>query len=245
MDPRPSLIDKRVKNVRRVIAVAAGKGGVGKSSVASMLALELSKRGYKVGLMDLDFYGPSAHVILGARGIQPSEDKGIVPPEVSGIKFMSIVYYAGDSPCPIRGIDVSNSIIELLTITRWGDLDFLVLDMPPGFGDSTLDVIRLLKKTEFVVVYTPSKVVIETVEKLVKMLKENKVSILGLVENMKTRGSDSAKRELKDFGIPFLGSIWLDKGFENSTGSPEKLLKTHFIKDIRSIIPKLKARKVR
>ena len=158
IEPRTSVIDKRLRNIKRIISVASGKGGVGKSLVASSLALSLSRKGYKTGLMDLDLYGPSSHIILGVKDVYPQEEKGIVPPEVHGIRFMSIVYYTDDKPSPFRGTDISNIIIELLAITQWGSLDFLIIDMPPGIGDETLDVIRFIKDSKFLVVTTPSKV---------------------------------------------------------------------------------------
>lgn len=238
MDPRPYVIEKRMEEVRRVIAVAAGKGGVGKSSVASLLSLELSRRGYKVGLMDLDFYGPSDHVVLGVRKTMPIEDKGVIPPEVNGIKFMSIIYYSRNMPFTARGAGISNSIAELLAITRWGRLDFLILDMPPGFGDATLDVMRLIPKTEFLVVSTASKLSVETVKKLTSMLQENRVRVIGLIENMGS-GSRRLKNQAKALGIPFLGSVKYDKNFEESLGSKEKLLKTSFLKDISRLILKI------
>ncbi|RLF93197.1 ATP-binding protein, partial [Thermococci archaeon] len=149
MDPRLNIIDERLKNIKKVIAVSGGKGGIGKSSVASVLSLNLSKMGYRVGLLDMDFCGPSTHIILGIKDIYPEEDKGVIPPQSHGIKFMSIIYYAGDNPSPLRGVDISNALIELLAVTLWGELDFLIIDMPPGIGDAILDVIRLIKKIEF------------------------------------------------------------------------------------------------
>src|SRR3972149_1591688 len=127
VDPRTSIISVRLGNVGRIVAVSSGKGGVGKSLVASTLALALTKQGYEVGLFDLDFTSPSTHVILGIEGVQPKEDKGIVPPVANGLRYMSIVYYSGDYASPLRGADVSNALIELLSITRWGKLDFLVI----------------------------------------------------------------------------------------------------------------------
>jgi ATP-binding protein involved in chromosome partitioning len=165
MDPRLILIDERLREVKRLIVVTGGKGGIGKSMIASTMALTLSEMGYKAGLIDLDFCGPSAHAILGAREVLPEEDKGLGPPDVQGINFMTIVYYTGSSPSPLRGIDITNAIIELFAITRWGELDYLLIDMPPGIGDTTLDIFRLLKRAEFLVVATPSKVALETVEK--------------------------------------------------------------------------------
>ncbi len=167
MDVRTSVIDKRLGKIKRIISIASGKGGVGKSLVAASFALSLSKKGYKVGLLDLDIYGPSSHIILGINDFSfPKEEKGILPHEVSGIKFMSIVYFSQDKPAPLRGTDITNVIIELLAITLWEELDYLIIDMPPGIGDETLDVIHLIKKSEFVVISTPSKVALGAVDKL-------------------------------------------------------------------------------
>ena len=236
MDPRLNIIDERFKNIKRVIAISGGKGGVGKSSVASALALILSKLDYKVGLLDLDFCGPSTHVILDISDVFPKEEKGIIPPEIYGIKFMSIIYYVGNEPLPLRGEDISNAIIELLAITRWGPLDFLIIDMPPGIGDTTLDVIRLIKKAEFLIISTQSKTTLETVKRILKMLKELKIPVLGIVENMKTTNSSFMRNQLKIFDVPFLGEISFDKNFEDAIGSPNELLKTKFVQDLKKIV---------
>ena len=193
MDPRLEIIDKRLKNIKRLIVVSGGKGGIGKSLIASTLTLTLSRSGYKVGLLDLDFCGPSAHVILGIKGIYPKEEKGIIPPEIYGIRFLSIIYYAGDNPSPLRGVDISNAIIELLAITQWGSLDFLIIDMPPGISDATLDVIRLMKRAEFLIVTTQSKVALETVKKVLKILKELRFPIIGVIENMRVSKASCKK----------------------------------------------------
>ncbi|GAG44776.1 unnamed protein product, partial [marine sediment metagenome] len=117
--------------------------------------------------LDLDLYGPSSHIILGMNDFNfPKEDKGIIPPKINGINFMSIVYFSEDKPSPFRGVDITNIIIELLAITQWGELDYLIIDMPPGIGNEVLDVIRYIKKSEFLVVSTPSKVAMGTVGKL-------------------------------------------------------------------------------
>jgi len=236
MDPRLNIIEERLKGIKRLIAISGGKGGIGKSSISSTLALILSKSGYKVGLLDLDFWGPSTHVILGIDNIFPKEEKGIVPPKIYDIKFMSIIYYVGDEPSPLRGVDISNAMIELLAVTQWGSLDFLVVDMPPGIGDTTLDIIRLMKRIEFLIVTTQSKVALETVKKILRMLKELGISILGIIENMKTTNLSSVKDQLKMFGVPFLGKINFDKEFESSIGNTNKLLKTRFAQDLRETI---------
>lgn len=230
-----AIIGERLKNIKRIIAVAGGKGGIGKSSIAAVLSLLLSKAGYKVGLLDLDFCGPSAHIILGAKNIFPKEEKGLVAPEIYGVKFMSIVYFAGDEPSPLRGEDISNALIELLTITRWGALDFLIIDMPPGIGDAALDVIRLIKRAEFLVIATPSKVTLETVRKNLEMLKELKIPVLGVIENMKMAKFSFVEEEMKRLGVSFLGEINFDESFEAATGNPDKILRTKFARDLNKI----------
>jgi ATP-binding protein involved in chromosome partitioning len=235
MDARTSVIDRRLKNIKRIISVASGKGGVGKSLVASGLALNFSKKGHKVGLLDLDLYGPSAHIILGVKDVFPKEEKGIVPPDINGIKFMSIVYFTKDKPAPFRGIDISNIILELLAITQWGSLDYLIIDMPPGIGEETLDIIRLIKNSEFLIVTTPSKVAIGSVSKLLKILKELKIPIIGIIENMSMAESSFIRGEIGEMDLSYLGSISFDQNLENSIGDTDKLLKTNFMKDLDEI----------
>src|SRR5512136_1450517 len=134
IDPRTSVIEHRLGVIGRIVAVSSGKGGVGKSLVATTLALALARKGHRVGLFDLDFTSPSTHLILGAGGVKPKEDKGVLPADVCGLEYMSLVYYTSDQAAPLRGIDTSNALIELLAVTIWGRLDFLVIDMPPGIG---------------------------------------------------------------------------------------------------------------
>ncbi|MBC8498885.1 P-loop NTPase, partial [Candidatus Bathyarchaeota archaeon] len=137
-DPRLDIIARRLENVEKIIAVSSGKGGVGKSVVASALAIRLKEQGQNVGLLDLDFTSPSSHVILGIEGLYPEEEYGIIPPMAHGLRYMSITFYSQDKPAPLRGADTSNVTIELLAITRWGNLDYLIVDMPPEIGDATL-----------------------------------------------------------------------------------------------------------
>lgn len=236
MDPRLNIINNRLMNVKRIIAVSGGKGGIGKSLISSILALSLAKHVYRVGLLDLDFCGPSDHVILGVEGVSPEEDKGIIPPEVYRIKFMSIIYYSGSSPAPLRGKEVSNAILEMLSITLWGSLDFLIMDLPPGMGDPILDIIRLIKKVEFLVVTTQSRVALAVVKKELQVLRELGISITGVLENMKTREHSSVGEEVGNFGVPVLGSINFDYNLEDALGDTNKLLKTEFAKQLERII---------
>lgn len=234
-DPRIGIIEERLKGVSRIVAVSSGKGGVGKSLIASTLALTLAKRGYKVGLFDLDFTSPSTHVILGVEGLQPKEEKGIIPPQVHGLKYMSIVYYSGEYASPLRGVDVSNALIELLAITRWDELDFLIVDMPPGISDATLDVIRLVKRIGFVVITTPSRLAFETVRKLIDLLSELGIPIMGVVENMKMKESRFIQQQIEGRGIKFWGDIPFDAELEEAIGDVNKLLATQFSKKLGEI----------
>ena len=236
MDPRLEVIDKRLSGVKRVLAVTGGKGGIGKSLVASTLAMILSQLNYKVGLLDLDFSGPSTDLILGIEGVYPQEEKGIIPPEIYGIKFMSVIYYAEDNPAPLRGIDISNALVELLAITQWGSLDFLIVDMPPGIGDATLDTIRLMKKAEFLALTIPSKVALGTVKKMLSILQELNLPIIGLLENMRSRKSPSVEEKIIGFGVPYLGAIDFDENLESSLGNGDRLLETAFAHRLRDIL---------
>ncbi len=225
-DPRLSIIDTRLEGIKRIIAVTGGKGGIGKSLTSSLLALTLSRWGYKVGLLDLDLSAPSVHVILGIEGVYPKEENGIVPPEVHGIAFMSIIYFTGNEPAPLRGADITNAMLELLAITQWGSLDFLIVDMPPGIGDAALDVIRWLKHAEFLVMTTASKVALETVKKVLKMLEELNMPILGVIENMPLKESSAVHEALKGFDVPLLGALAFDMNLEDAIGDVNALRET-------------------
>lgn len=236
VDPRTAVIDERLKGVRNIIAVSSGKGGVGKSLVASVLALTLARKGFKVGFFDLDFTGPSSHIVLDIGGQQPKEKKGIVPPRVHGLRYMSVVYYSAERVLPLRGSEASNVLIELLAVTKWGKLDFLILDMPPGISDTTLDLLRLVKNVKFLVVTTPSRLAFETVRKLLDVLKETRVPVLGVIENMQVHGSPWIQEQVKAKGISYLGALPFDSELEENIGNTEGLLKTKFSNALKEIV---------
>jgi ATP-binding protein involved in chromosome partitioning len=225
IDPRTSIITKRLSKIRHIVAVTSGKGGVGKSMVSTALALSLAKEGCRVGLFDIDFTGPSTHIILGVpKTVQPKEDKGIVPATVNGLEYMSLVYFVAGKATPLRGQDVSNALIELLAVTQWGQLDYLIIDMPPGIGDPVLDLVRLVERIEFLIVTTPSLLAFEVVKKQVEVLSELKMPIAGIVENMKRDNSDVIKTESAKLGLKYLGEVCYDPKVEDTIGNPEKLL---------------------
>jgi len=236
VDPRMIIIEERLKETSNIIAVSSGKGGVGKSIIASTLALTLAKKGYKVGLFDLDFTSPSTHVILGVEDLKPREEKGIIPPQVHGLKYISIVYYSGEHALPLRGAAVSNALIELLAITRWGTLDFLVIDMPPGISDATLDIIRLVKRIKFLIVTTSSQLALETVRKLASLLRELEIPIIGVIENMKMKDSAFIQQRVEGKGITFWGEIPFDNDLEEAIGNVNRLLETIVAKKLTEAV---------
>ncbi|MEM2911101.1 MAG: P-loop NTPase [Candidatus Bathyarchaeia archaeon] len=236
MDPRITVISERLRHVKRVIAVSGGKGGVGKSLVASALALILARKNYRVGLFDADFTSPSTHTILGVKEIQPKEEKGIIPIQVHGFKYLSLVAYSHEEALPLRGMDVSNALIELFAVTRWGELDFLIIDMPPGISDATLDLIKLVKGIEFLIVTTPSPLAFETVKKLVKLMADLRVPVIGVVENMKMKESSFIKQQVAATGLPYLGEIPFDPKIEEGLGRVDVLMETVFARKLDEAI---------
>jgi ATP-binding protein involved in chromosome partitioning len=169
----------------------------------------------------------------------PTEEKGLIPPTIHGISFMSIVYFTQEKPSPFRGVDISNIILELLAITQWGRLDFLIIDMPPGIGDETLDVIRYMKTSEFLVVTTPSKVAMGAVSKLLKILIELKKPVLGVIENMMMTNSSFISGEVKKLKVRYLGKIHFDETLEESIGNADRLAETQAMKNLTVILRKI------
>ena len=246
LDPRPSVICARLKKIKRVIAVTGWKGGIGKSVTAAVLALILGKKGHRAGLLDLDFAGASAHVVLGADGLFPKEEKGLEPPFISGVKFMSVSFFSKKKAVPLRGANISDAIIELLAITQWGELDFLIIDMPPGINDAALDIIRLIPRTEVLAVTTPSVMARAVLERSLDLYKRLKVPTLGVIENMTPHPgrppkagpqSKMARSVWPGGGVRqnLAGDIRFDPKLEAALGSPEKLLKTIFAADLEKI----------
>ncbi|MEO8821143.1 MAG: Mrp/NBP35 family ATP-binding protein [Ginsengibacter sp.] len=217
-----------LKDVKNIIAVVSGKGGVGKSTVSSNLALALAAGGAKVGLMDADIYGPSVHIMFGIRGERPQmrdvDGKGkIVPINRYGIKVMSIGLLVDEKQAVVwRGPMVSSAIKQFVTDVDWGELDYLVIDMPPGTGDIHLTVVQTVPVTGAIVVTTPQLVALADAKKGITMFNQGglKVPIIGIVENMSyftpaelpenkyyIFGKEGGKNLAEEFDIPFLGEI--------------------------------------
>ncbi|MBU2530680.1 MAG: Mrp/NBP35 family ATP-binding protein [Elusimicrobia bacterium] len=225
MDPRTSVIKKRFSKVKRVIAVTGWKGGIGKSVTASMLSLILAQKGKACGLLDLDFTGASDCIILGAKDIFPEEKNGIVPPEINGIKFMSIYFFSDGKAVPLRGNNITDAIIEMLAITQWGKLDYLIIDMPPGINDTALDVVRLIDRTEILALTIPSIIAKDVLERSLELYKRLKVPIVGIIKNNLVHSKGMGLE-----GIPY------DDKLETALGCPDKLLKTKFAISLEKII---------
>ena len=217
-----------LKGVKNIIAVVSGKGGVGKSTVSSNLALALAQGGAKVGLMDADIYGPSQHIMFGLRGERPLmrevEGKGwIVPMEKFGIKLMSIGLLIDEKQAVVwRGPMVSSAIRQFVSEVDWGELDYLVIDMPPGTGDIHLTIVQTVPVTGVIVVTTPQTVALADAKKGIAMFGQAqlKVPVIGLVENMSyftpaelpnnkyyLFGKDGGKNLAEEFDLPLLGQI--------------------------------------
>jgi len=207
-----------------------------KSMVSACLALCLAREGRRVGLLDLDLTGPCDHMILGVDPPFPEERHGLVPPEVHGIRFMSITYFTGEDPAPLRGADISNALIELLAIVQWGALDHLVIDMPPGLSDALLDAVRLLQRGEFLVVATASTLVVRTVRRTLRLLAQVQAPVLGVLENMR-RGDDPAVADLAaEEKAPFWGALPFDDGLEDALGRPDDMLSTPCGSALRTVV---------
>ena len=237
-DPRLAGVAERLRPIQHTLLIASGKGGVGKTVVATTLALLLHQQGYRVGLLDLDFHGPSCHIVLGAVDIEPVEERGLVPPEVHGVRFMSLVYFVADRATPLRGTRITDAIIELLAITRWGPLNYLIVDLPPGIGDPTLEALRLLHGSS-IVVTTPSKLSTPTVARLLQLLTQLPTHrVLGLIENMRhlTAPPPFVQTLATTYRLPILASIPFDPQLESTIGNPSQLLQTSFANALRSAI---------
>lgn len=211
-------------NVKNVIAVASGKGGVGKSTTSVNLALALAAEGATVGLLDADIYGPSQPQMLGLSGRPDSADgKSIEPMEAYGIQAMSIGFLVDtDTPMVWRGPMVTGALEQLLRDTKWRDLDYLVIDLPPGTGDIQLTLAQKIPVTGAIIVTTPQDIALLDARKGLKMFEKVGIPILGIVENMSTHicsncgheehifGAGGGELMCKDYNVDLLGSLPLD-----------------------------------
>jgi ATP-binding protein involved in chromosome partitioning len=225
-----------IEGVKNLIAVASGKGGVGKTTVAVNLAIALKNMGASVGLLDADVYGPNVPVMLGTNE-QPRalDERTIIPVQAYGVKMISMgLLNPGDKPLVWRGPMLHSVMQQFLRSVRWGQLDYLVVDLPPGTGDVQLSLIQTVSVTGAVVVTTPSIVALADVRRAIEMFRQVNVEILGVVENMSyfscphcagridVFGHGEGEKMAKSFGLSFLGEIEIDPQIRigGDTGKP-------------------------
>ena len=235
---------EQLAEVRHIVGIASGKGGVGKSTVAVNLACALARLGYRVGLADADVYGPSVPVMTGTEGVIPSAEPGseetqeiILPIEKYGVKWMSIGYFAERGQALIwRGPMACNALKQMILQIKWGPLDYLLIDMPPGTGDIHISLVQDIPMEGAVIVTTPQEVALADVEKGVNMFRNENVNrpIFGLVENMAwftpeahpdekyyIFGEGGGERMARELGIDLLGRIPLVQGIRESGDAGE------------------------
>jgi ATP-binding protein involved in chromosome partitioning len=216
---------KPLANVKNVVAVASGKGGVGKSTTAANLALAWAAQGAKVGLLDADIYGPSQPLMMGLAGSKPvsTDGKHMAPLRAHGVEVMSIGFMIDpEQPMAWRGPMVTQALTQLLGDTTWGDLDYLVVDMPPGTGDIQLTLAQRVPVSGAVIVTTPQDIALLDARKGLKMFEKVEVRVLGVVENMSVHictqcghvehvfGSGGGARMAAQYGVQLLGELPLD-----------------------------------
>jgi ATP-binding protein involved in chromosome partitioning len=235
---RPGQMPERqpIPGVKNLVAVASGKGGVGKTTVAVNLALALVKLGNKVGLLDADVYGPNVPIMLGST-TEPmaTAQERIIPVDAQGLKMISMgLLNPGDKPVIWRGPMLHSVITQFLRKVEWGELDYLVIDLPPGTGDVQLTLIQTVAVTGAVVVTTPSVVALADVRKAIEMFRQVNVEVLGVVENMSTFacphcgkpvdifGHGEGAKTAIEYGVPVLGEIEIDPRIRvgGDTGKP-------------------------
>src|SRR5438309_2994636 len=229
MRPKPSEI---LPGVKQTIAVASGKGGVGKSTVAVNIAAALRKAGADVGLLDADIYGPSVPAMTNSRSVPEQSNGHLLPIDAHGLKVMSFgQIYPGDQPTIYRGPMVGKAIEAMMVQVDWGRLDYLVIDLPPGTGDASLTLAQAVPLTGVAIVCTPQDVATDIAVKALQMFRKLNVTPLGLIENMSWYvcpdcghrhdifghgGAESAARRL---GVPFLGAVPLEEGIRQDADS--------------------------
>ncbi len=223
-----------LSNVRNLIAISSSKGGVGKSTIAANIARELSARGFKIGLLDADIFGPSVPTLFNLHhvDIQADKDKNMIPVDLNGLKIMSFGFFLGDSPAILRGPIVSGYIQQLLTGVAWGELDYLIIDMPPGTGDIQLTMTQTVQLSGAVIVTTREALSLVDVAKGIEMFETVKVPMLGVVENMShficdncnkkhyLFGNDRENIITEKYGLETLIELPIKKGITNHLDKP-------------------------
>ncbi len=225
--------------VRNAIAVASGKGGVGKSTVAVNLAVSLAQSGARVGLLDADIYGPNIPTMMGVERLPPPKDNKLVPAEAYGVQLMSIGFLVKpEQPLIWRGPMLHSAIRQFLTDVHWEELDYLVIDLPPGTGDAQLSLSQSLPLSGGVIVTLPQQVSLDDALRGLEMFRELNVPLLGVVENMSflelpdgtkmdVFGSGGGEKLAQETGVPFIGAIPMDPSVREGGDSGKPVVITH------------------
>lgn len=230
-----------IPGVARVLAVASGKGGVGKSTVSANLALALATLGHRVGLLDADVYGPSIPIMFGLRERPRStDDKRIIPLERLGLKIISLGLFVEDeTPIIWRGPMINKLLTQFLREVAWGELDYLVLDLPPGTGDAQLTITQQVPLTGGIIVTTPQDVALLDVKRGITMFQQVHAPVLGVIENMSYHicsgcgeraelfGHGGGERVAEQFGVPFLGEIPLVRDIRIAADKGQPIVAAH------------------
>ena len=214
----------------RIIAVASGKGGVGKSSLTANLAVAFSQMGKRVGILDADIYGHSIPHILGIHQKPVAVDQMIVPPVKDGLKLMSIGFFLDDNePVMWRGPMLHRALEQFLTDVHWGEIDVLVVDMPPGTGDISISLGQLLPRAEVVVVTTPQKLAQDVASRAASMARKTNMRLLGVIENMSGEvfGTGGGEELAAQLDVPLLGSVALDPLLREQGDAGEPIVASH------------------
>ena len=245
MPPTPAGMNQKmpIPGVKNLIAVASGKGGVGKTTVAVNLSIALQRLGAAVGLLDADVYGPNVPLMLGATE-QPRalDERRILPIEAYGLRMISMgLLSPGDKPMIWRGPMLHSVIQQFLRSVQWGELDYLIVDLPPGTGDVQLTLIQTVPVSGAIIVTTPSIVALADVRKAIEMFRQVNVEVLGVIENMSSFvcphcgksvdvfGHGEGRKTAEAFGVPLLGEIEIDPRIRigGDSGNPIALLGEH------------------
>jgi ATP-binding protein involved in chromosome partitioning len=224
--------------IRNAIAIGSGKGGVGKSTVAVNVAVVLAQSGARVGLLDADIYGPNIPTMMGIEHMSPPVDGKMIPPEAYGVKVMSIGFLVkAEQPLIWRGPMLHSAIRQFLSDVNWGELDYLIVDLPPGTGDAGLSVAQSLPLSGGVIVTLPQQVSLDDARRGLEMFRQLNVNLLGVVENMSylelpdgTRmdifGSGGGEKLAREAGVPFIGSIPMDASVRSGGDSGKPVVLT-------------------
>lgn len=254
-DFRRSMIRDRLRNVRKLLLVVSGKGGVGKSIVSATTAALLADAGFGVGLMDADIYGPSSALLFDAHSRPKEGKRGLIPPVKSGVKIMSVDLFAPGRPFPLIGFGAIQIILEMLALTDWGKLDYLVVDMPPATSDIMMTLTSLgSKELGALVVTMPDRLSLAVSHRTLQLLHTGNIPIAGVLGNMHRHADrdgivddDGPRRLAKEFNVAFLGKLPYDAGVQIAVedGNIRGLLGTRFAMILcRSLNEYLKLSKV-